>query len=751
MGKITGLPATTALTGAEHLPIVQNGETKRATMAALRDQITPYLQQWYKGEPGNTGPANNTVASLEKLADAAVTDLSATVRGIGTFTFVEGDFAALIAAQPADYRASNRVANGAWVREPGAAGFPSLASIEATTFTPGQVFRSSLYDGSVWRVRPRVELQPDYFGTIDNGGDNTSSSVVNFTDELHVVVALAGGGTGIAECRLGSIMGFLRRRVAELRAVVRARLDQAASLPVALSIAMLGDSITFGQWGQNGAEVPNGAIARTGDATGYGDGSIHRFDQLPTTIPQAMQATGEAIYGAGKVTVLNRGYSGDRSGSGYRRHRVHHGCLLSYIGYLANEVIYATNNGGDQTGIFQATAVGTPNDRGGFILANYAPTLLKVVAREILRGTLPVLWGIGPFRQNAGYDGTDYATARMLAYYMQAMREVGEKLDLIVVDGAEIGGDYPLSVIMQNDAHPNVAGARIYATRMFAPLLAIGCTPCIRGDEAVPANIMTRPWQQRLNNAKSKVPNSGSFGAPFFTATEGCDIILTDAGDTVWLGIYTEADDIAVMPVGNLSNGAITYDLDLGIAQGGRVLRTDAIARPGEFTAEPSSKTIATTKASLKLTTPACEAGHLVIARRGWHILRIRRDAGTFTFSGVKFFRDPLRWQPLELAPGFTAYGKVRPAWAVQDSTLVFRGTVLNADPAKDTKMFDLPVSTLLPTSLPGTDHVYHAATIRTVFVEKMLYWRNNGASGAGSTNLFNLANLRIPLLDLPA
>lgn len=54
MAKITALPVAEEIVGIEHLPIVQDGTTKRMPMAALRENITPYLQNWYKGEPGES-------------------------------------------------------------------------------------------------------------------------------------------------------------------------------------------------------------------------------------------------------------------------------------------------------------------------------------------------------------------------------------------------------------------------------------------------------------------------------------------------------------------------------------------------------------------------------------------------------------------------------------------------------------------------------------------------------------------------
>ena len=57
MAKITALPVAEDIFGAEHLPIVQSGVTKRVSMSAFRESITPYLQNWYKGDRGEPGPA----------------------------------------------------------------------------------------------------------------------------------------------------------------------------------------------------------------------------------------------------------------------------------------------------------------------------------------------------------------------------------------------------------------------------------------------------------------------------------------------------------------------------------------------------------------------------------------------------------------------------------------------------------------------------------------------------------------------
>lgn len=77
MAKITALPTADLLTGDEHLPIVQGSSTKRVTMAAFRDLITPFLQYWYKGDQGETGASDNTYTTLAALLASDPTRKSA--------------------------------------------------------------------------------------------------------------------------------------------------------------------------------------------------------------------------------------------------------------------------------------------------------------------------------------------------------------------------------------------------------------------------------------------------------------------------------------------------------------------------------------------------------------------------------------------------------------------------------------------------------------------------------------------------
>lgn len=76
MAKITDLPNADALLGDEFLPIVQKGSTKRVTMTLFRNLITPFLQNWYKGDKGDTGPSASTYTTRARLKAAPLSNRS---------------------------------------------------------------------------------------------------------------------------------------------------------------------------------------------------------------------------------------------------------------------------------------------------------------------------------------------------------------------------------------------------------------------------------------------------------------------------------------------------------------------------------------------------------------------------------------------------------------------------------------------------------------------------------------------------
>ena len=119
MAKITALEIADQLTGDEHLPIVQGLVTKRITMSAFRNLLTPYLQYWYRGGKGDTGRANATYGTIVEIAASDITNGSAILapaEGSGltgaTYTWMGGNFTGRNDVIASDHVPINR---GAWV------------------------------------------------------------------------------------------------------------------------------------------------------------------------------------------------------------------------------------------------------------------------------------------------------------------------------------------------------------------------------------------------------------------------------------------------------------------------------------------------------------------------------------------------------------------------------------------------------------------------------------------------------------
>ena len=186
----------------------------------------------------------------------------------------------------------------------------------------GERVYSNLYGGSTWIVKSSEDVKIQHLNIV-------------FDDELHLMVNLNGGGTAILECQINSINGYLREKNQKKYRDLFAKLKRRQ--PV--KIACQGNSVTFGQYtGQSGA------IPTNGTETGYGDGSTHQHDQIPIPYPSVLQNTLREIFGD-NITVLNKGYSGDRVSNGYNRHRLYSNQDCTIFEYGINDNAYCTSNG----------------------------------------------------------------------------------------------------------------------------------------------------------------------------------------------------------------------------------------------------------------------------------------------------------------------------------------------------------------------------------------------------------------------
>lgn len=97
MSKISDLPFAIPMTGDELIPLVQGRVTRRMTMHDFGAFIRPQLQDWYKGDTGDTGPSNNTRLSYAQMREAAISDATS-LFDQSLWSWVPGDMSAKVTA-----------------------------------------------------------------------------------------------------------------------------------------------------------------------------------------------------------------------------------------------------------------------------------------------------------------------------------------------------------------------------------------------------------------------------------------------------------------------------------------------------------------------------------------------------------------------------------------------------------------------------------------------------------------------------
>lgn len=162
MAKITALDIADQLTGEEFLPIVQGADTKRTTMSAFRSLITPYLQNWYRGDKGDTGSSNNTRIDLAALKLAPTSDLTSLYDG-SLWTWTAGDFTRRDDDLNIVKASAVALTVGAWVRQSN----PADTRVNVLNFIP-RALRAAILGRT---VNNNVEQARALAGYIQNGID----------------------------------------------------------------------------------------------------------------------------------------------------------------------------------------------------------------------------------------------------------------------------------------------------------------------------------------------------------------------------------------------------------------------------------------------------------------------------------------------------------------------------------------------------------------------------------------------------
>lgn len=457
-----------------------------------------------------------------------------------------------------------------------------------------------------------------------------SVSEMTFDDELHVLI---DSGGMLEFCDWQKLPAVESKNYANYQAKLRGRSDS-------VGVCAIGDSTTFCQ----AQPLTIGATDRSGQPTGFGDGSTYANWQVnnhwPKVLGDIMQSAA-----AGGASVSNLGFSGDRALTGYLRHRVATSNDVTMIMFGINDVLYATSNGVNPDQIY---------DNGLYSLVNFQMVMRKLIARELVRGKTVVVVGTNVFGSVTGWDGTGYSANRLTEAYDTVSKSVAQEFGCLFVDNkSDIMRQYNIvdlttftttqpTPIVVDGTHLNETGCKILGGRFAAVILSKWKTPTIVTSKST---LLSNPNVTDMigKGQNGVLPNSSS-NSPSFSSTQPATISLT-AGQPVFYPIYVEEDSLIVFPemIGSAAGAQVTFRVN-----GGAILPAKLNPRELGTTPAPSkAATVSGTHIDESTQNYSQDGMFIALVARGWHLLEVSKDSGSggalldsFQFYSEKEIRD---------------------------------------------------------------------------------------------------------------
>lgn len=303
----------------------------------------------------------------------------------------------------------------------------------------------------------------------------------------------------------------------------------------AVSICALGDSTTYG-YDMSSADritAPLGTLP---------DGSIHRHDRAPKQYPAVLQSRLTDMYGVSKVSVINRGFSGDTTKQAFERWISPHGAGLTLISLGINDA-----------------------SRAGFTLEQHLEWYERLILREINDyGSAVVI--LTPFKQN--YHNPN----KTIDAYRVAVVALANKYGVPVVDTESWLSGYGTDVYAKDDGtHMNGKGYEIIGTRLAA--LFINDGPMMPFKVTGGTRLATRPTLDNMLlgpvGAHSMAVHSGGGAIRDGVAdtTHHMSALMKD-GASIYYAFYAEtADLVCHFTYGIFTGNTLKIELDFGVDQ----------------------------------------------------------------------------------------------------------------------------------------------------------------------------------------
>lgn len=424
-------------------------------------------------------------------------------------------------------------------------------------------------------------------------------SEMTYDDNMHILIN--SGGMLVFD-DWGVIPSIQSKNFAKYSGKIKDRTSE-------INIGNFGDSITFGQALPDTASATN----RIGQPTNFGDGSTHEHWQFNNNYPQWISSYFSEHF-VQTVNINNLGYSGDRTLTGYLRHRESSGLDLATIMYGVNDCLFATSNGTVPQGI----------STGVYSVENYEKIIRIFAAKQIVNGASVVILGTAPFASALGYDGSQLAASRLVRAYNAAAKKVADELGCRYVDVCtEIFTQYGIMEITQEAVHLSDDGLKIVGQRISTALVTTETINEVGTSSILIANpnlnfILSKVGGNVLPNASSTTPR-GTLGNDGTTMDVGSD----------WISIpfYASTDSLVAFFNCQIAPTGCVFEISLDNG----ALQSDFHFQRGGYTGKPAaSKQITSLLPVGRETINISDDTNafLHIANKGWHTLSIRKVSG---------------------------------------------------------------------------------------------------------------------------
>ena len=363
------------------------------------------------------------------------------------------------------------------------------------------------------------------------------------------------------------------------------------------------------------------------------NGVAHKVTRASVTMPEHFGSLINSVYSS-RITVINKGYSGDGTKLGYE-HWNTGDCDLKVFEYGIND---AVNNNIEYMGNVET------------FLYYYR----KMIEQELLSGTAVIV--ISPIKQLL-VSSLDNESRAAVDVFSNAVMMMCKELNIPYIDGHLLLEGYGAE-LWSDTTHLNGEGNKVFATRLLAAFVGEGTHKPYKitgydmlGSNPLLDNFKLIDGAQIINNSNYPTPDE-------FVANNGNAIYLKD-NNKVMYSFYCEQPNMVVVPslYSSSSNCKINVTLDNGIKQARYQNYFYGIDKiPVDFSSYEPSELIITNNDLIDYGNKCYTLRNLqyitdpkiIITNRGWHTITIEtkfnNDTDSCTFYGIEFitFNDYL-------------------------------------------------------------------------------------------------------------